>query len=71
MLPAEEQNAGEPAAAEDQASQRRTDLLRSLGLDCCVLGGLCSLGIGLWWERPSLALIVLGTIVFILGARRL
>lgn len=61
----------QPPTPDEAARLRTLEQLRSLGLDCCVLGGLSAMGTGLWWERPSLALIVVGSIVFTLGVRRL
>lgn len=67
MSPADENQNSRSEVSES----RRREILRGLGLDCCVLGGLVALGTGLWWERPSLALIVVGGLVFAMGVRRL
>ena len=69
MSPADQ--TAEPQPEIEQTRQQRQALLRGLGLDCCVLGGLLTLGTGLWWERPSVALIVVGGLVFAMGVRRL
>lgn len=38
--------------------------------EIAVWGGLAAMGVGLWWERPSVALIVVGGIVFFGAVRR-
>jgi hypothetical protein len=35
--------------------------------DLCAIGGLTALAIGLWWERPALALVVVGALLLTAG----
>ena len=37
--------------------------------ELAIWGGLVAIGVGCWWERPSVALIVIGAILFF-GALR-
>lgn len=40
---------------------------RSLLHDLAVFGGLAAVFVGLWWERPSVALVVVGAVLFVGG----
>ena len=39
--------------------------MRTLTLNGLAIAGLTAVGVGLWWQSPSWALIVIGGVVFI------
>ena len=43
--------------------------MKSLLIDVATLGGLAAVAVGLWWERPSVALVVVGAVLFVCGAK--
>lgn len=45
----------------------KPETLRTVVLDTCILGGVLMLGMGLWMERPSLALAVVGVLLLSIG----
>ena len=43
--------------------------MKSLLIDVATLAGLTAVAVGLWWERPSVALVVVGAVLLVSGAK--
>lgn len=45
------------------------NVARIIVREVAIIGGLCSIFAGLWWERPAAAMVIVGGIIFYAGIK--